>query len=374
MNDRNEASQRVARAQVSRIESSIAGADEPALMNEAPYALRAFARRLAHNCAAFKGADDRRSAWQLIVTLAPFLGLLGVMYAATDAAGWLTFLLALPAAGLLVRLFIIQHDCGHGSFFTSRAVNDLIGRLMSVFTLTPYGHWRRHHALHHATSGNLDERGFGDIHTLTVREYEQMPALRRLLYRLYRNPLVMILLGAPINFMVLQRFPIGKAMPNHTGWRSVIGLNLALLLVFGSLVAIVGVKPVLMVYLPVSLLGSWAGGWLFFVQHQFEETEWDKGANWNRHVAALRGSSYLALPPVLQWFTGNIGLHQVHHLCSRIPNYRLRECLDALPELRQASRRLTLLDGFKCARLALWDESRRKLIRFRDRRIASCGS
>ncbi len=320
----------------------------------------------------FKGADDKRSASQLVFTLVPFLGLLGAMYAAAGAANWLTFLLALPAAGLLVRLFIIQHDCGHGSFFKSRVANDILGRLISVFTLTPYGHWKQHHALHHATSGNLDKRGFGDIHTLTVREYEQMPPLRRLLYRLYRNPLIMILFGAPVNFMLLQRFPIGKALPNHTGWRSVLSLNLALVFVFGSLIALGGVKPVLMTFLPISLIGSWVGGWLFFVQHQFEHTEWESGADWNLQSAALRGSSYLALPPILQWFTGNIGLHQVHHLCSRIPNYRLQDCLDASPELQHASRRLTLWDSFKCARLALWDENRRKLVAFCDRSALAC--
>ncbi|MFZ1988245.1 MAG: fatty acid desaturase [Alphaproteobacteria bacterium] len=329
--------------------------------------LRAFVKRLARHCAAFKGADARRSALQLTATIVPFFGLLAAMYAAVDAAYWLTLLLAVPTAGLLVRLFIIQHDCGHGSYFKTRFVNDVLGRFMSVFTLTPYGHWKQHHALHHATSGNLDKRGFGDIHTLTVSEYEAMPVLGRLKYRLYRNPFIMILIGAPINFFVLQRFPIGRSLPNHSGWRSVLVLNLILAIVFGSLVVVGGFKHVMMTYLPVSIIGAWVGGWLFFVQHQFENTAWERTTDWDPRVAALYGSSYFELPRVLRWFTGNIGLHHIHHLCSRIPNYRLQECLDASPELQSVSRRLTFIESFKCTRLSLWDENRRKLVRFDDR-------
>ena len=328
--------------------------------------MRAFANGLARHCATFKGADARRSVLQLVVTLVPFFGLLAAMYAAVDGAYWLTLLLAVPTAGLLVRLFIIQHDCGHGSYFKTRLVNDVLGRFMSVFTLTPYGHWKQHHALHHATSGNLDKRGFGDIHTLTVSEYKEMPALRRLGYRLYRNPFIMILVGAPINFFVLQRFPIGRSVPNHSGWRSVLVLNLILAIVFGTLIAIGGFKHILMTCLPVSIIGAWVGGWLFFVQHQFEKTAWDKNTDWDARTAALFGSSYLELPRILRWFTGNIGLHHIHHLCSRIPNYRLQECLDASPELKSAGRRMNLVESLKCTQLALWDENRRELVRFGD--------
>ena len=324
------------------------------------------ARRLADHCAAFKGADAKRSILQLIITAVPFVVLLIAMFAAVRGAYWLTLLLAVPTAGLLVRLFIIQHDCGHGSFFNSRAANDWLGRVLSVLTLTPYGHWKQHHALHHATSGNLDRRGFGDIHTVTVREYEAMSAFQRLKYRLYRNPIVMILFGAPISFSVLQRFPVGPRLPVRGAWRSVMSLNVALVVVFGLLTAVFGWE-VLLAYLPVSLIGSWIGGWLFFIQHQFEDTEWDRAKDWDRHRAALRSSTYLDLPPILRWFTGNIGLHHIHHLCSRIPNYRLQECLDASPELKRLARRLTLLQSLQCARLALWDEKLRKLVGFRDR-------
>lgn len=312
------------------------------------------------------GADSKRSLFQLITTAAPFLALLVVMATATQGRYWLTLLLAVPTAGLLVRLFIIQHDCGHGSFFKSRAANDFLGRILCVLTLTPYGSWKQGHSLHHASNGNLDRRGRGDVETLTVREYQDLSPSRKLAYRLYRGPLVMILLGAPINFIVLQRLPTGRAFRDRHARRSIVSLDIALVAVFGLPMMVIGIVPVLATYLPVMIIASWIGNWLFYVQHQFEDTYWERDGVWNFHTAALRGSSYFDLPPVLRWFSGNIGLHHIHHLCSRIPNYRLQACLNAAPELRRVAKRITLRDSLRCWRLALWDEQRGLLVSFRD--------
>jgi len=322
------------------------------------------ARRLTVHCAAYKGADTKRALIQLLDTAAPFMAFAIALILAIQHSIGLTLLLAVPTAGFLIRLFIIQHDCGHGSFFHSRAANDLTGRLISILTLTPYGHWRRSHAEHHASSGNLGRRGVGDINTLTIREYLDLPAGGRLRYRLYRNPFILIIIGAPIYFLLLQRFPFGAQLPFRQILSSIGSLDLAIAALYGTLFAFVGVQPVLMAFLPVAFIASWAAGWLFYVQHQFEDAYWEDSEDWDFHLAGLTGSSHYALPRVLQWFTGNIGLHHIHHLCSRIPNYRLQECLDASPELQQLGPRLTLLGSFKCVRLALWDEDERKLVGF----------
>ena len=328
------------------------------------YALR-LGPMLSRRFSAYR-SDLKRSILQLVTTATLFLGLLLVMAWVSHDRYWLTLLLALPAAGFLVRLFIIQHDCGHGSFFKSRKANDFLGRLLSVLTLTPYDSWRRGHAAHHASTGNLDRRGRGDVETLTVAEYQASSPLRRLAYRLYRNPLVMVLLGAPINFIVLQRLPTGHERRCRQSRRSILSLDLALLLVFGIPCALFGVFPVLGTYLPVMIIASWVGNWLFYVQHQFEDTHWERNADWNFHVAAVSGSSYFKLPPILQWFSGNIGLHHVHHLCSRVPNYRLQACLDAAPELHEVAKLITLRESLRCWRLALWDEPRQLLVGFGD--------
>lgn len=311
-------------------------------------------------------ADTRRSIFQLVTTGTIFIGLLAVMAWVSNDRYWLTVLLALPAAGLLVRLFIIQHDCGHSSFFKSRAANDLVGRALSILTLTPYYSWKRDHAAHHASTGNLDRRGRGDVETLTVAEYQASSALRKLAYRLFRNPLVMVMLGAPINFILLQRFPKGHELRNAQSVRSILSLDLTLLVAFGLACALFGARPVFGTYLPVMIIASWIGNWLFFVQHQFEDAHWERDGEWDFHVAALSGSSYFKLPPLLQWFSGNIGLHHVHHLCSRVPNYRLQACLDAAPELQEVARVITMRESLGCWRLALWDEQRKALVGFRD--------
>jgi omega-6 fatty acid desaturase (delta-12 desaturase) len=312
------------------------------------------------------GADAKRSIFQLVTTATPFLALLAIMAWASRDHYWLTLLLAVPTAGLLVRLFIIQHDCGHSSFFRSRAVNDFVGRALSLLTLTPYYSWKRDHAAHHASTGNLDRRGRGDVETLTVAEYQASSPLRKLTYRLFRNPLVMVMLGAPINFILLQRFPKRHELRNRQSLRSIFSLNLALFVALGVTSALFGVVPVFGTYLPVIIIASWVGNWLFYVQHQFEGAHWERNGDWNFHEAAVVGSSYFKLPPVLQWFSGNIGLHHVHHLCSRVPNYRLQACLDAAPELNEIAKVITLRESLRCWRLALWDERRHLLVGFRD--------
>lgn len=314
------------------------------------------------------GGDAKRSIFQLFTTATAFIASLAVMAAVSHDRYWLTLLLAIPTAGLLVRLFIIQHDCGHGSFFKSRSANSFLGRALSVLTLTPYGSWSQSHAAHHASTGNLDRRGQGDVQTLTVAEYQASAPLKKLFYRLYRNPLVMVILGAPINFILLQRLPLGHEFRDRKSRRSILSLDLALLVAFGLCCAMIGVRTVLVTYLPVMIIASWIGNWLFYVQHQFERTYWERDADWNFHVAAVAGSSYFMLPPILQWFSGNIGLHHVHHLCSRIPNYRLQACLDAAPELRRIAKKITLRESLGCWRLALWDERRGLLVGFRDLR------
>jgi len=312
------------------------------------------------------GADTKRSILQLVTTATPFIALLAVMAWTSHDLYWLTLLLAIPTAGLLVRLFIIQHDCGHSSFFRSRAANDFVGRALSVLTLTPYYGWKRDHAAHHASTGNLDRRGRGDVEMLTVAEYQASSPLKKFAYRLFRNPLVMVMLGAPINFILLQRFPKGHELRNRQSRRSILSLDLALLVAFGLPCALFGARPVFGTYLPVIITASWVGNWLFYVQHQFEDAQWEREADWSFHLAAVLGSSYFKLPRILQWFSGNIGLHHVHHLCSRVPNYRLQACLDVAPELDGIAKVITLRESLECWRLALWDEHRGRLVGFRD--------
>jgi len=326
------------------------------------------ARRLAVHCAAYRGAVPRQALLQLATTLGLFAVLLGCMFATVEHHYWATVLLAFPAGGLLVRLFIIQHDCGHGSFLKGRAANNLVGRFVSVLTVTPYTVWAFEHAKHHANSGNLEERGIGDIDTLTVKEYEALSPWRQRWYRLYRNPLFLFGFAVPFYFIFMQRLPHIHPLPRRgDAWNSVLGLNLAMLVFYGGLGLVFGFWNLLFVALPVIHLASAIGGWLFFVQHQFEDTHWDRPPDWDGQVAALFGSSYYVLPPVLNWFTGNIGLHHIHHLNSMIPNYRLMDCLKASPEL-QSLGRLTLWESFGCVRFKLWDEEAKRMVTFKEAR------
>lgn len=325
---------------------------------------RQLARDLARHCARYKGADLRRSLLQLLTTVVPFLMIATAMWYAFEHGYWIALVLSVPAAGLLLRFFIIQHDCGHGSFFRMRFANDMLGRAISLLTLTPYGNWRKAHAVHHATSGNLARRGSGDINTLTLLEYRALSPVKQRLYRIYRNPYFLLFLGPPYLFLLSYRIPFGAPVPFREAWPGVVMLNAGLFILYGSLGMLVGWLNLALILLPAITMAAWAGGWLFFIQHQFENTVWEKGEEWDFHDAAIRGSSYYVLPKILQWFTGNIGLHHIHHLNGKIPNYRLQECLDASPALEGTSR-LTIPESLKCVRLALWDEDSSKLISFR---------
>jgi acyl-lipid omega-6 desaturase (Delta-12 desaturase) len=322
-------------------------------------------RGLSARLAPFKQADPRRGARELLVTAVPFALLWLLAWWGLGVGYWLSLLVAVPTAGLLVRLFMIQHDCGHGAFFPRRAANDWVGRSLGVLTLTPYDFWRRSHAIHHATSGNLDRRGIGDLATLTVGEYRSLPRWRRAGYRVYRHPLFLFGLAPAFLFLLQHRLPVGQLRGGLEPWLSAMLTNLGVAVLFAAMMAAVGVGPFLLVHLPVVLLAASAGVWLFYVQHQFEDTYWEGDGGWTMHEGALHGSSHYDLPAVLRWFTANIGLHHVHHLSSRIPSYRLPEVVRAHPELAHVNR-ITLLQSLRTVRLALWDEGQRRLVSFRE--------
>ncbi len=320
-------------------------------------------QQLAKHCLNYRDASPLRANFQLVTTLTLFVIACFAMYQSLAIGYWLTLLLSFPTAGLVLRLFIIQHDCGHGSFYANNNLNDWVGRCLSLITITPYAYWRRLHALHHASSSNLDKRGYGDIDTLTVAEYNALPLLRRIGYRIYRNPFFLMLVGGPVHFAILQRLPLAFEKPSLQMWISCLGLNVAMAFFYGGLIWYVGWQAFLMMALPVILVSCSVGVWLFYIQHQFEDAHWETSEHWDRKTAALYGSSYYALPKILQWFTGNIGIHHVHHLCSSIPNYRLQECLDDEPELKSINY-LTIKDSLRFAHLALWDEDAKKLVPF----------
>jgi omega-6 fatty acid desaturase (delta-12 desaturase) len=324
------------------------------------------ARALAKRLRQYREPNLARSIFEIIVTVTPLVALWVAMWAAVHFGYvWLCFLLSVPAAGFIVRLFMIQHDCGHGAFFRSRAANDWVGRVASVVTLTPYDDWRRIHAIHHANSNNLDQRGIGDVTTLTVDEYLSRSAPRRFRYRLYRHPFVLFGIGAAYLFLLRQRVPAGSMRSEWLPWASVMVTNAGIALLAVTLAWTVGIGTLLIVQLPAMLLAASIGVWLIYVQHQFEETAWEWQPDWTLHETALHGSSHYDLPVVLRWFTANIGIHHVHHLCSRIPFYRLGQVLRDIPELRNVGR-MTLRESLSTVRLALWDETERRLISFRE--------
>jgi omega-6 fatty acid desaturase (delta-12 desaturase) len=319
----------------------------------------------------YREPDPGRSVFELAVTAGGFALVWLAMWATLGIGYWLTLLIAVPAAGFLVRLFLIQHDCGHGTLFRNRSTNDWVGRVIGTLTLTPYDFWRHSHNIHHAGSGNLEHRGLGDIDTLTVREYLALSRLGRLRYRIYRHPLVLFGIGPAYLFILQHRLPVGMMRKGWLPWISTMATNVGIAVLVTLAMWAVGVGPFLLVHLPVTLLAASIGVWLFYVQHQFEETTWAHAPEWQRHDAALHGSSHYDLPGVLRWFTANIGVHHVHHLCSRVPYYRLSQVLRDHPRLAQLGR-LTLRESIACVPLALWDENRRRLISFGDlrRRIA----
>ena len=314
--------------------------------------------------ARYQRPDVGRAVFQLVSTLALLATGFYLMYRSLALPYWVTLLLAVPVAGLLVRTFIIMHDCAHGSFIPHRRINDAIGYVTGVLTLTPFGQWRRDHALHHASSGDLDRRGHGDINTLTVREYLARTPRGRLRYRAFRHPFTLLGLG-PLHLIVGQRFRPRSVATGDKQIASVWWTNLGILVGLVTFSLLIGVKATLLVFFPAMYIAAAAGVWLFYVQHQFEDTYWEEHAEWDYATAAMAGSSYFKLPGILNWFTGNIGLHHVHHLGPRIPNYKLRAAHEENPIFHKVTV-ITLRQGIAALALTLWDEDQKRLVRFAD--------
>jgi omega-6 fatty acid desaturase (delta-12 desaturase) len=305
-------------------------------------------------------SDLGRSFVALATSLVPFLALWALMFAAFPSSPyWVVLLLAVPAAGFMVRTYILFHDCVHGSFLTNRQANDWLGRVLGLLAFTPFARWRYEHLVHHATAGDLDRRGVGDVPVATVAEYDAMSPGAQLGYRLYRNPFVMYLLGPIYSTAIMQRLQ-SRVAPKRMR-RSVWGTNVAAAILVAALVVAFGWQAVLFVELPIVVIAGGAGIWLFYVQHQYPGTYWERTDDWSFTDAALRGSSYLALPRVLQFFTGNIGFHHVHHLNPKIPNYRLERAHREQPFLH-AVPALSFTDGLRATRLKLYDEQSRRMV------------
>ncbi len=300
-----------------------------------------------------------RSLWQLANSIIPYVALWCLMVWSLDVSYWLTVPLVVLAGGFLVRIFIVSHDCGHGSFFRSRMANDITGTVTGLLCFTSYYHWRWEHSVHHATAGDLDRRGTGDVWTLTVEEYLNASRWKRFAYRLARNPLVLFVIAPLFLFLVLERIPSSKAGKRER--YSVYLTNLALALQVAGMCWLIGWKSYLILHLSVLLVAGSAGVWLFYVQHQFEGVYWKRGEEWDYLKAALEGSSFYRLPKVLQWFTGNIGFHHIHHLSPRIPNYNLEKCHKAEP-LFQTVKPVTLWSSFRAFTFRLWDEQSHRMV------------
>jgi len=312
--------------------------------------------------AAYREPNEWRSTFELFISFGPFVALWALAWWSMSISYWLTFGLSVLASGFLLRMFTIQHDCGHGSLFKNRAVSDWVGRVLGVFTLTPYDVWRRTHSMHHASSGDLGRRGMGDVHTLTLAEYNARSPFQQLLYRMYRHPITLFVLGPGYLFLLQNRMPLG--LMNETKyWVSAGGTNAALAAALGLVWYFGGWAAIVLIFLPSSLIAATAGVWLFYIQHQFEETRWEQSEDWQLHDSALHGSSHYVLPKPLQWMTANIGIHHVHHLYSRIPFYRLPQVLRDHAELAMGNR-MTVRESLVCARLHLWDEKSKRLMSF----------
>jgi acyl-lipid omega-6 desaturase (Delta-12 desaturase) len=320
-----------------------------------------------NNAALFQKSSPRAASWQIANSFVPYVGLWFAMVAALSVSYWLMLPLAILAAGFLARIFIIFHDCGHSSFFKTRRANTITGAVAGLLNLTPFRHWRWQHALHHGTAGDLDRRGDGDMWTLTVNEYLESSRRVRIAYRLVRNPIILFFIAPLYTFVVHHRFPVSKA-PRRERW-SVWGTNAVLLAVTALMSWVIGFWSFVAIQLTVSAIAGAIGLWLFYVQHQFEGAYWARNKDWNFESSALEGSSFYKLPKILQWFTGNIGFHHIHHLNPRIPNYLLERCHDADPHCLTI-KPLTLLSSLKSLTFRLWDEQRQVFVGFAHLKIS----
>ena len=316
--------------------------------------------------APYRTPSHKRSFLELLVTGGLFVSLWIAAWWSLSVSYWLALAFCVPAGVFLMRLFMIQHDCGHGAFFRTKSLNDWVGRTLGVLTLTPYDVWRKSHAIHHGASGNLDKRGTGDIDTLTVQEHAELRGWRRLAYRLYRSSLVMFGIGPAYIFFIRNRLPLGFMRSGSRFWISAMGTNVTTVLGIGVMIYLLGLTPFLQIYVPTTLLAATIGIWLFFIQHQFEDTYWARNEDWSLKDAAFGGSSHFDLPQPFRWMTANIGIHHVHHLSARIPYYRLSQVLRDYPELASV-KRLTFRQSFATLKLGLWDERAKKLVSFSTR-------
>ena len=313
----------------------------------------------------YEKPDSRKAAGQILNTFVPYIGLWAAMIwiVRSQTSLWYLCPLVLLAAGLTVRIFIMQHDCGHGSFLKSHSANRILGMVCGVITFTPNDDWKHEHAAHHAAAQDLERRGIGDIQTLTTEEFRNASPRKRLYYRLFRNPFVLFVVGPFFQFVLAHRFTHKRSGPRER--QSVLITNAALVGLVALASVTIGLRTYLLIQGPIIAVAASLGVWLFYVQHQYDDVYWEHHAEWDPIRAALEGSSYYRLPKLLQWFSGNIGLHHIHHLRPRIPNYHLQKCYDEVPELQKA-RTLTLFESFKCINLHLWDEQTRQMVSFRN--------
>ena len=312
--------------------------------------------------------DLKKSIWQICNSVIPYLFMWYIMYRSLQYPYWITLLLSLVASGFLIRIFIIFHDCGHRSFFISKSANNVVGMIMGILAFTPYYKWHNQHRTHHATSGNLDKRGIGDVWTMTVNEYLESSRWNRFLYRSFRNPFILFILG-PLLVVFVQNRIAGKKLIKQEKL-NIYFTNIMVLIMAVLISLLIGIKAYLLIQLPVILISHSMGLWLFYIQHQFDDVSWERENKWDYKISAIRGSSFLKLPSILQWFTGNIGFHHVHHLSSRIPNYYLEKC-HYENEIFKEVKPIVLLSTFRALTLGLWDESKRRMISFRKIPVSS---
>ena len=332
-------------------------------MNDSLTTVGGKSRDLQRELRRYRAPSVPRSVGQIVTSFIPYLVGLFAMGAIAQVSYLLSLLLALPTAGFLIRVFIIFHDAGHGSFFRRSRWNRALGYVAGILTFTPFQHWTHEHAMHHATAGDLDRRDLGDVWTMTVQEFVAAPRRLRLAYRVFRNPFVLFFLVAPIGFLFNHRIP-RKRTSNRARW-AIVWTNIGVALFVVAMSLPFGFVNFALVFTPVFLIASTVGTWLFYVQHQFEGVYWRRHEGWDFVAAALSGSSYLALPRVLQWFTGNIGFHHIHHLDPRIPNYHLERAHRELPLLHQVPV-LRVRDTMRCLSMRLYDETTGQMVSFRE--------